>query len=47
MRKAHNLVCGISGGLFFYFLNYVLDKFLRVKDLFSANEMREMLLSMC
>lgn len=44
MRKAHNLVCGISGGLF---LNYVLDKFLRVRDLFSANEMKEMLLSMC
>lgn len=40
MRKVHNLVCGISGGFFF-------DKFLRARDLFSANEMRKMLLSMC
>lgn len=35
MRKAHNLVCGISGGFYSFF-----DKFLRARDMFSANETR-------
>lgn len=43
MRKVHNLGCGISGGFILLFF----DKFLRARDLFSANEMRKMLLSMC
>ena len=42
MRKVHNLLCGISGGF-----NSFLDKFLRARDLFSANEIRKTLLSMC
>lgn len=34
-RNVHNLVCGISGGFYSFF-----DKFLRARDVFRANEMK-------